>query len=83
MSESSFDVIEWIGWLLWGTTVVVFLVIVVEINEIGVIVIASLPLRAVAGEVSLLATLETCIMLRSKDLKVRLARNIEWWRLNY
>ena len=31
--------------------------------------------EAVAGDLDQL--------LRSKDLKVRLARNIEWWRLNY
>ena len=29
------------------------------------------------------AQLKGQVMLRSKDLKVRLARNVEWWRLNY
>ena len=62
MSESGFNIVEWVCWLLWGVVVVVFLIIVVKVNEIGVVVIASLPLRAITGEVSLLTALETCVI---------------------
>ena len=62
MSESGFDVVNRVNGLLQGIVVVVFLVIVVKIDEIGIIVVASLPLRAVASEVPLLATLEACVV---------------------
>ena len=62
MCKSSFNVFKGVIWLLWGAVVVVFLIIVVEVNEVGIVVIASLPLWTVAGEVSLLPTLETCIV---------------------
>ena len=71
MSKSSFNIIDGIDRLLRGVVVIVFLVIIVKINEIGVVVIASLPLQAIASEVSLLATLETCIVSR-----------IAWWSLS-
>ena len=64
MSKPSFDIVNGVDWLLRGVVIVVFLVIVVEIDEIGIIVVASLPLRAVAGEVPLLATLKTCVVSR-------------------
>ena len=60
MSESSFDVTKWVDWLLRGVIVIVFLIIVVKIDEIGVVIVL-LPLRAVTGKVSLLTTLEACI----------------------
>ena len=62
MSESGFDIIEWVRLLLWGVVVVVFLIIVVKIDEIDVAVTTSLPLRTVMGEMSLLTTLETGIV---------------------
>ena len=58
----SLDIVNRVDWLLRSIIVVVFLVIVIEIDEIGVIIVSSLPLRAVASEVPLLATLETCIV---------------------
>ena len=64
MSELGFDIIEWVGWLLWGIVVIIFLVIVVEIDEVGIVVIASLPLGAVAGEMPLLTALEACVVSR-------------------
>ena len=48
--------------MLWGVVIIVFLVIVVKIDEIGIIVVVSLPLRAVTGEVSLLPALEACVI---------------------
>ena len=62
MSKSSFNIINWVDWLLRGVVVIVLLVIVVKIDEIGIVIVASLPLRAVAGEMSLLTALETCII---------------------
>ena len=62
MSKSSFDVIDWVGWLLRSVVVIVFLVVVIEIDEVRIVVVAPLPLGAVASEVSLLAALETCII---------------------
>ena len=64
MSESSFNIVNRVDWLLRGVVVIVFLVIVVEIDEIGIIVVAPLPLRAIASEVSLLTALETCVVSR-------------------
>ena len=64
MSKSSFDIINQIDWLLRGVVVVVFLVIVVKIDEVGIVVTALLPLRAVTGKVPLLAALETCVIPR-------------------
>ena len=64
MSKSSFDVIKRIHWLLRGIIVVILLVIVIKIDEVGVVIIASLPLRAVTGEMSLLTALKTCIISR-------------------
>ena len=62
MSKSSLDIVNRVDWLLRGVVVVVLLVIVVKIDEVGVIVIASLPLRAVTSEVSLLPALEACVV---------------------
>ena len=62
MSKSSFDVIDRVDRLLWGVVIVVLLVIVVKIDEISVVIVAPLPLRAIAGEVSLLTALETCVV---------------------
>ena len=62
MSKSSFDIVNGVDRLLWGVIVVVFLVIVVKIDEVGIIIIAPLSLWAVAGEMSLLTALETCIV---------------------
>ena len=64
MGEPSFDVVNGVDWLLRGVVVVILLVIVVKIDEIGVVIVASLPLWAVAGEVSLLAALETSVVSR-------------------
>ena len=58
-----FEVIQQVGWLLWGIVVIVFLVIFIEIGEISIaIVVIVLPLGAVMGEVSLLPALEACIV---------------------
>ena len=62
MSKSSFDIVNGVDWLLRGIVVVVLLVIIVKIDEVSIVVVAALPLRAVASEVSLLATLETRIV---------------------
>ena len=62
MSEPSFDVINGVDLLLRGIVVIVLLIIVIEINKVGVVVAASLPLRAIASEVSLLPTLEACVV---------------------
>ena len=62
MSKSSCDVVKGVSWLLQGVVVIVFLIIVVKIDEVGIVVIASLSLGAVAGEVSLLTALETCVV---------------------
>ena len=61
MSKSGLDVINRVDWLLRGVVVVIFLVIVVKIDEIGVVVVASLPLRAITSKVSLLPTLEASV----------------------
>ena len=61
MSESGFNIVNRVD-RLRGVVVVVFLVIVIKIDEIGIIVAASLSLRAVASKVSLLPTLETCVV---------------------
>ena len=69
MSESGFHIVNRVDWLLRGVIVVIFLVIVVKIDEIGVVIITSLPLQAIAGEMSLLTALETrvvsCVTERS------------------
>ena len=44
--------------------------IVVKIDEIGVVIVASLPLGAITGKVSLLTALKTCVVPR-----------ITWWSL--
>ena len=44
MSESSFDVVKQVRWLLQSVVVVILLVIVVKIDEVGVVIIAKLPL---------------------------------------
>ena len=62
MCKSSFDVVDRIDWLLWGVVIIVFLVIIIKVDEVGVIVVASLPLQAVTSEVSLLSTLKTCVV---------------------
>ena len=64
MSESGFNVVNRVDRLLRGIVVIVFLVIIVKIDEIGVVVVASLSLRAVAGKVSLLSALEACVISR-------------------
>ena len=64
MGESGFNIVNRVDGLLRGVVVVVLLVIVVKIDEIGIVVVALLPLWAVAGEVPLLATLETCVVSR-------------------
>ena len=56
MCQADFDVIHGIGFHRF--LVKIFLVIFIEVNEIG-IVIAPLPQRAVPGEMTLLSTLET------------------------
>ena len=62
MSKLSLDIVNRVDWLLRGIIVVVFLVIVVKIDEIGVVIVAPLSLRAIAGEVSLLTALEACVV---------------------
>ena len=47
-----------------GIVVVIFLVIVVEIDEVGIVIVAPLPLGAVTGEMPLLSALEACIISR-------------------
>ena len=64
MSKSGLDIVNRVDWLLWGVVIIVLLVIVVKIDEISVVIAASLPLRAIAGEVSLLTALETCVVSR-------------------
>ena len=64
MSKSGFNVVNGVNRLLRGVIVVVFLIIVVEIDEVGIVVVASLPLRAVTSEVPLLTTLEACVVPR-------------------
>ena len=64
MSKSGLDVVNRVDWLLWGVVVVVFLIIVVKIDEVGIVVIASLPLGAITSKVSLLTTLEACVVPR-------------------
>ena len=61
MSKSSFDIVNRIDRLLRGVVVIVFLVIVIKVDEVCVVVVTSLPLRAIASEVPLLATLEACV----------------------
>ena len=62
MSESGFNIVNGVDWLLRGVVIVVLLVIVVKIDEISVVAVASLSLRAVAGEVSLLTALEASVI---------------------
>ena len=64
MSELSFDVVKRVCWLLRSVVVVILLVIVVKIDEVGVVIIATLPLGAVASEMPLLTALETCTISR-------------------
>ena len=64
MSEPSFNVVNRVGRLLRGVVVIVVLIVVVEIDKIGIVIAASLPLRAVASKVSLLPTLETRVVSR-------------------
>ena len=64
MREPSLNVVNGVGRLLRSVAVIVFLIVVVEIDQIGIVVAASLPLRAVAGKVSLLPTLEACVVSR-------------------
>ena len=72
MCQLGFDIIQGVGWLLQGVIVIVFLVIVVEIDEVCVVVTTLLPLRAVASKVTLLSTLEagviSCAMQRSLSI---------------
>ena len=62
MSKPSLDIVNRVDWLLRSVVFVVFLVIVVEIDEVGIVVVTSLSLRAIASKVSLLPTLEACIV---------------------
>ena len=62
MGKSGFDVVNGVGRLLQGIAVIVFLIVVVEIDKIGIVIAASLPLRAVASKVSLLPALEACVV---------------------
>ena len=64
MCQSGFDVVQWIGWLLLGIVVIIFLIVFIEVNEVGIaiIIVAVLPLRAVVGKMLLLSTLEACVV---------------------
>ena len=58
MGQSCFDVIYQIDWLLQGIVIVIFLIVVIEVNKVHIVVAALLPLRAVFSKVSLLPALE-------------------------
>ena len=62
MSEPSFNVVNGVGRLLRGIVVIVFLIVVIEIDKVGVVIAASLPLRAIVSKVSLLPTLEARVI---------------------
>ena len=64
MSKSGFNIVDRVDRLLRGVVVIVFLIIVVKIDEVSVIIVAPLPLRAVAGEMSLLPALEASVIPR-------------------
>ena len=71
MCQSCFDVIQWVGQLLQSVVIIVLLIILIEVDKVGItIVVASLSLGAVMGKVPLLSTLETCIV-----------SHIAWWPL--
>ena len=64
MSKPSFDVVNGVGRLLRGVAVIVFLIVIVEIDKVGIVIASSLPLRTVASKVSLLPALETRVVSR-------------------
>ena len=61
MCKSGLDIIKGVSQLLQGIVVVVFLIIIIEVNEICIVVFMLLPLRAIMSEMSLLPTLEAGI----------------------
>ena len=62
MCKSSFDIIKRVVWLLQGVVVIVFLVVVIEVDEVGIVVVVSLSLRAVMGKMFLLPALEASVV---------------------
>ena len=64
MSEPGLDVVNGVGRLLRSIVVIVILIVVVEIDKVGIVIAVSLPLRAIASKVSLLPTLEACVISR-------------------
>ena len=73
MCQLGFDVIQQVGWLLLSIVIIVFLIILIEVYEVGIatVIVAALPLRAVMGEVPWLSALEAYI-----------TSCIVWWTLS-
>ena len=62
MGEPCFDVVQGVGGLLWSVVFVIFLVIIIEVDEVCVVIIVALSLGAVTSKMPLLSTLEACVV---------------------
>ena len=70
MCKSGLDIVKGVGSLLWGIVVIVLLIVIIEVDEVCIIVVVSLPLGAIVGKVALLSALKAGIVFCSA-----------WWPL--